>query len=260
MSYEQFREEEVNSVIEAADQMGARDSLLVRLLFHTGARIGELCPLVAGDVEPALGDLHLGRDLIELRHLIGRHSIRKRKDGEFRWQYNQNRSISILSFDEDGLTGKVIEGTPAQILERVQTEKGNWTKGGYAVKRGLKANEPTRTVPLTNLPTRAILRDTVQGAKRSAWILPSNKGGFLTYIGAYKRVVKAMIAGGIPKSDPRCHPHTARHSFAVDKLKRGMPLPILQRILGHQDIATTAIYLKFVVDDLREASEKVGSY
>lgn len=259
MSYEQLRTEEVRSVIETADEMGARDSLLVRLLFHTGARIGELCPLVAGDVEPALGDLHLGRDLIELRHLEGHHSLRKRKDGSPRRHYKATRSITLLGFDDKGLNGKALEGVPSQIMKRIG-EGGTWTKGGYAVKRGLKANEPVRTVPLTNLPTRSILRDTVEGAKRSTWILPSNKGGFLTYIGAYKRVVKAMIAGGIPKSDPRCHPHTTRHSFAVDKLKRGMPLPILQRILGHADIGTTAIYLKFVVDDLREASEAVGSY
>lgn len=39
-------------------------------------------------------------------------------------------------------------------------------------------------------------------------------------------------------------PHTLRRCFATYNLLSGMPLSILQRILGHSKISTTAIYIK----------------
>ncbi len=42
--------------------------------------------------------------------------------------------------------------------------------------------------------------------------------------------------------------HTARHTFAVQSLMRGMPLAVLQKVLGHARITTTMIYAKVVED------------
>ena len=44
--------------------------------------------------------------------------------------------------------------------------------------------------------------------------------------------------------------HTARHTFATQSLMRGMPIEILQKVLGHANIKTTLIYAK-VVEDLQ---------
>ena len=62
------------------------------------------------------------------------------------------------------------------------------------------------------------------------------------------------IRAGIEK---RCHPHQLRHSFAVRAMRRGVPMPILQRMLGHKSLATTERYLRGlnpqdVIDAMRE--------
>ena len=38
--------------------------------------------------------------------------------------------------------------------------------------------------------------------------------------------------------------HTFRHTFAVRNVEAGMPIPILQKLLGHRNIRTTMIYAK----------------
>jgi len=38
-------------------------------------------------------------------------------------------------------------------------------------------------------------------------------------------------------------PHVLRHTFAVTAVQRGISLPALQRLLGHDRLETTEIYL-----------------
>ncbi|PWU06727.1 MAG: hypothetical protein C5B43_01380 [Verrucomicrobia bacterium] len=39
-------------------------------------------------------------------------------------------------------------------------------------------------------------------------------------------------------------PHTLRRCFATYNAINGMPLPVLQKVLGHSKISTTALYIK----------------
>jgi integrase/recombinase XerD len=52
-------------------------------------------------------------------------------------------------------------------------------------------------------------------------------------------------------------PHVLRHTFAVHQLERGLSLPALQALLGHSDLATTAVYLRLSNEEaIREWTQK----
>ena len=53
------------------------------------------------------------------------------------------------------------------------------------------------------------------------------------------------------------HPHTLRHSFAVYCLKNGLNIRSLQKILGHSNLNTTAVYLDVVADDVKDDFKNV---
>ena len=51
--------------------------------------------------------------------------------------------------------------------------------------------------------------------------------------------------------------HVLRHTFSVTAVQKGLSLPSLQRILGHDHLTTTEIYLNLSPDDVvREFNEK----
>ncbi len=49
------------------------------------------------------------------------------------------------------------------------------------------------------------------------------------------------------------HCHSLRHKYATDLLERGVNLKIVQELLGHENIATTEVYLSITDNSLREA-------
>lgn len=48
--------------------------------------------------------------------------------------------------------------------------------------------------------------------------------------------------------------HSLRHSLAVEMLRREVPLPVIQEVLGHKDPATTANYLRVDIEQLRNCA------
>ncbi len=52
-------------------------------------------------------------------------------------------------------------------------------------------------------------------------------------------------------------PHVLRHTFAVTAVQKGISLPALQRLLGHDRLTTTEIYLNLSPEEvIREFREK----
>ncbi|WP_019948787.1 tyrosine-type recombinase/integrase [Hymenobacter aerophilus] len=67
--------------------------------------------------------------------------------------------------------------------------------------------------------------------------------------------------GGISRSAvPTCElvtMHTARHTFATQSLLRGMPVEVLQKVLGHKKIQTTLIYAKIIEDFQHQTMRRI---
>ncbi len=54
------------------------------------------------------------------------------------------------------------------------------------------------------------------------------------------------------------HPHTLRHSYAINLVRNGMDIRRVQLLLGHANLNTTQVYLQFRDSDIREAYDAVA--
>jgi len=54
------------------------------------------------------------------------------------------------------------------------------------------------------------------------------------------------------------HPHTLRRSFAINLVRNGMDIRRVQLLLGHANLNTTQVYLRFRDSDIREAYDAIA--
>lgn len=79
-------------------------------------------------------------------------------------------------------------------------------------------------------------------------------GAPLAYRSVYELVLRLRRRTGIMFG-----PHTFRHSYATELLRRGVPVEIVQRLLGHASIATTSdTYAHLKIEDARRALVRAG--
>jgi site-specific recombinase XerD len=75
----------------------------------------------------------------------------------------------------------------------------------------------------------------------------------LTVRSVQRLVKKYALRSGI-SSDPT--PHTLRHSFATDLLRKGADLRSVQELLGHSSVSTTQIYTHVTNTQLKNVHKK----
>jgi site-specific recombinase XerD len=63
-----------------------------------------------------------------------------------------------------------------------------------------------------------------------------------------KSMVREMLVRNARRAgiEKRVHPHGLRHTMAYELLMEGIPIPIIQRQLGHASLQTTDTYLSHI--------------
>ncbi|HKQ59185.1 MAG TPA: tyrosine-type recombinase/integrase, partial [Candidatus Eisenbacteria bacterium] len=112
-----------------------------------------------------------------------------------------------------------------------------------------------RTVPFGRAAEKALEdwldrgRAQVVRDGRSRLVFVNARGGALSRMGFWKILRGHARAAGLAT---RVHPHALRHSFATHLLEGGADLRVVQELLGHASVATTAIYTHLDRGYLRE--------
>lgn len=128
-----------------------------------------------------------------------------------------------------------------------------YAEEGYVVVAG-KGNKE-RVVPISDVALAEIRdyipwRDSIAIHPGEEDILfVSRRGKRLTRVMIFYIIKKLAAESGIKKE---ISPHTLRHSFATHLLEGGANLRAIQQMLGHENIATTEIYLHIDRSHLRE--------
>lgn len=112
-----------------------------------------------------------------------------------------------------------------------------------------------RRLPLAPEAARA-LRAWRPHCDHARWVFPSPRG-FDQPISAQtiRRYVKD-IGEAVGVEDVR--PHRLRHSTATRMLQQGVPVSVVQQLLGHESLATTQVYLTVWDDQLSGALEDLS--
>lgn len=122
--------------------------------------------------------------------------------------------------------------------------------GGLLELRQAKGNKD-RTVPLH--PMLAVALTEWLQRQRSGLVFPSSRTGRALTTRAVQLLVS--LAGKRAGLVRRVTPHTLRHTFACNLLRRGADLLEIKDLLGHSSVATTQIYAVAMPERLRGAVE-----
>ena len=97
-----------------------------------------------------------------------------------------------------------------------------------------------------------VLREYWKAARPKGYLFPGRiPGRHITETAVYKACKRAAMDAGLKKN---ISTHTLRHSFATHHLENGTNLRIIQMLLGHKNLNTTAVYTHVSCQELASAT------
>jgi integrase/recombinase XerD len=127
---------------------------------------------------------------------------------------------------------RVSEVTSLKVSDLDRERRVIWVRGGKGHK--------DRQVMLAE-PLREVLAAYWRWKRPTDWLFPGElPGAHLSRETVFRNCRAAAQAAGIAKP---VHPHSLRHAFATHLLDEGVNLLVIQALLGHAHLKTTARYL-----------------
>ncbi len=163
----------------------------------------------------------------------------------------------LVASGDERLTAMLLLASEAG-LRAAEIRGLHWTdikSGQITVRRTLDkmTNEPvapkhnkSRTVPMSGRLSASL----TSLPRRGLWVLAEADGSPITYDRMID-TVHAVYAKAEVARPPKAL-HCLRHTFGT-VMARKVPLPVLQRLMGHADVQTTLRYIDVNEDDKREA-------
>jgi len=175
--------------------------------------------------------------------------------------------------------GELLSATWTQF----DLQKGVWTKPSAATKQKKEHVVPLSAPALTILAEVHAAADPdcpfvfpgkrITDAKgvvtwhpltevRKVWISVCKAAGLAAHVqqkDADGKLVKDKAGDPVMVWQPTARLHDLRHSYASILASAGLSLPIIGRLLGHTQAATTNRYAHLMDDPLRAATERVGA-
>ena len=146
---------------------------------------------------------------------------------------------------------RVSEVAKLKVSDLDRERRVIWVRGGKGRK--------DRQVMLAE-PLREVLAAYWRWKRPAEWMFPGKKPDCpIGTNSVFKACVKAARKAGITKP---IHPHSLRHAFATHLLDEGVSLLVIQALLGHAHLKTTAGYLHLsdsAVRSTRSPLESLGS-
>lgn len=120
------------------------------------------------------------------------------------------------------------------------------------MRRGKGAKD--RQVYISAKTIKALLRYWNAAGDHTMAVLTERRGHSLTRDTLRRALERLGKRSGVTGLTP----HALRRTFAIESLRAGMNIYVLQRLMGHEDIETLRQYLDLIDNDLLDASRKYG--
>lgn len=118
-------------------------------------------------------------------------------------------------------------------------------------EKGRGGQQKGRTVPVGKATMGQLVA--YMNSHNEPFVFAGDRGGPWTSSALYQSLARASRA--IPLEQV-VGPHMLRHYFGFESIRRGVPLRVVQQIMGHASSTTTEIYTRFKPLELREVYDR----